>query len=227
MAYISRKGKKPFEYASKSSHSNIINDSTVVSFLNQCLLPKNCQDVDFQNHFMFCPDEIKDNPIRFVIAVDGSYSEISVKKEFPSSTISFFQFGALTFSISDLEELAVKPFIDPEDIAKLKNIQRLKLSLPTKNILVKDQITLINSVRHTLYEFFNKQPDDNSFIETLRWFLFEEYSIGVSDWNLASCPICGGRNIKLSKLEIDKDYSFRCHICKEKIYLTDVFRLKN
>jgi len=225
MAYISKKGKRPFEYASKSSHSNVINDATVSTFLKNCILPKNSQDIEVQNKNIISPENLKDNPIRYIVAIDGSYSEVSVKKEFPSATLTFFQFGALTFSTSDLLDLAIKPFIDPEDMSKLKNIQRLKLCLPTKNIVTKNQDTLINSVRNTIFEFFSKQPDNNSFIETLCWLIFEEYGQNKSDWNLASCPKCRDSNINLSRDQMEPNYSFKCNKCNGPIFLTDVFRL--
>jgi len=44
MSY-SDKGSKPFEFASKSSHSYIINDEEVSSFLKKCDLPKSSDQV--------------------------------------------------------------------------------------------------------------------------------------------------------------------------------------
>lgn len=78
-----------------------------MSFLPHQLLP-------------FVPADL--NPTRQIIAVDGGYTEVVVQPEFPSSTVCFFQFGALMFSVEDLDHLADKPFIDPDDIAKLKGI---------------------------------------------------------------------------------------------------------
>ncbi|KAF5426002.1 NurA domain-containing protein [Candidatus Methanomarinus sp.] len=225
MGYTSRKGRRPNEYASKSSHSQIINDISVVQFLEKCNLPKNAEDVSFDNHELINYKEINNNPINFIIAIDGGYSEVSVRDEFPSSMISFFQFGVLYFSISDLDEISTKPFIDPEDISKLKNIQRFKLSLPSKNVILKDENSLVDSVRRTIYDFFLNNQDENTFIETLKWLVFEEYGTGVSEWNLARCPICRESNIMLYGDNILKDYSFECPYCKGKIYLTDIFRL--
>ena len=80
----------------------------------------------------------KENVINHIIAVDGGYTEVPVNKSFPSSTIAFFQYGALLLKIRDLEEMSESPFISPEAIAKLKELQRLKLVLPTKNVSVKN-----------------------------------------------------------------------------------------
>jgi len=228
MGYVSRRGKRPFEYASKSSHSHIINDPSVMSFLNICNSPKTIDQVDFKKHHIVKLESVKNNPIRHIVAIDGSFSEVAVRKEFPSCKICFFQFGALIFDTADLDDLSHKPFIDPDDMNKLKNINRLKLSLPSKNIVVKNEETLVDSVRNTIFNFFINEPnqDKNKFIDTLKWFIFGEYSHGVPEWNLANCPNCGKSNIKLNKNFMHADYTFECNYpeCKKKIYLTDVFR---
>lgn len=227
MGYISRSGRRPYETASKSSHSYIINDPAVVNFIGKCNLPKQASETELQNHYILEVDEIERNPINHVIAIDGGYSEVYVKKEFPSSTLAFFQFGALVFHISDLIEISKQAFIDPEDIAKLKNIQRLKLTIPTKNITFNGQRSLTHSVRKALYDFFMDEPKGEPLIETLRWFIFEEYGSVVPKWNLATCPNpdVEHHSVILDKSKMQKGYSFECDHCGEEIYLTDVFRL--
>src|SRR5262249_1573032 len=148
-----------------------------------------------------------------------------VQKEFPSATICFFQFGALVFSVADLEQLDDQPFIDPDDIAKLKRIQRLKLILPVRNVALKSEGTLTASVRQRVYDFFCRAMDDGKLIESLSWFLFEEYGGGVSSWTLASCPTCKFRSLPLQRSAMAKDHTFCCTECSGQIYLTDVFRL--
>ena len=85
MSYGKRIGKKPFEYASKSSHSTIINDNSVKSFLAECSLPPAQDNIDIPYDLKFNFNRDKCNPIKHVIAIDGGYTEIQVKKEFPSS----------------------------------------------------------------------------------------------------------------------------------------------
>jgi len=226
MSYSSKDGKKPFEHASRTSHAHIINDEVVQKFLNRCILPKKVEDVDFS----LCDSRQIDvnikGDIRFVIAIDGGSTEAVVQREFPSSILQFFQFGALRFSIDDLEEIEQKPFIDPEDIAKLKNIQRLKLVLPIKNMSLEEGISLTDSVRKSMYEFFsNELGEDDTLMKTLCWLIFQEYQSGVEDWKLASCPECNERNISLMRSSMKSDFTFNCEKCGEIIYLTDVFRL--
>ena len=73
MSYGSRRGNRPAEYASKVSHSHIINDQEVQRFLSNCNLPKKAENITFQKGTL-CPYKpIEIDPIRFIIAVDGGY----------------------------------------------------------------------------------------------------------------------------------------------------------
>lgn len=224
MGYMSRRGRRPNEYASKSSRGHVIQDPDVHDFLAQCNLPKKAGEVKLSDHLSMTFEPVSNNPIRHVIAIDGGYNEVVVQKEFPSAKVCFFQFGALVFSVSDLEELDQQPFIDPDDIAKLKKIQRLKLLLPVRNVSLKSEGSLTKSVRKAVYDFFRKAMDDGRLIETLRWFLYEEYATSVSYWTLASCPECHARSVPLARTALGRDYTINCPECQGRLYLTDVFR---
>src|ERR1700728_116388 len=160
MGYSSRRGRRPDENASKSAHSYVINDPEVQKFLAHCDLPKKAADVSFAGHACVKYEPASANPIRHVIAVDGGYTEVVVEKEFPSSILCFFQFGALIFGVEDLESIERSPFVDPDDIAKLKHIQRLKLTLPIRNITLKPCTTMIDSVRMAIHNFFSQSSED-------------------------------------------------------------------
>jgi hypothetical protein len=223
--YRSRSGRRPDEYASKSAHTHIIQDATVQQFLSQCDIPKKADEIDLRRHKIVDFSPVLPNPLEHVIAVDSGYSDVSVQKEFPSAKIGFFQFGALTFSMADLEALGRSEFIDPDDVAKLKQIQRIELVLPLRNVVLKSQDSLKHSVRRAVYEFFRKQVDEGELIETLSWLLFQEYGPGVNEWQLGSCPHCSEARIPLRREAMSKDYTFRCTECEREILLTDVFRL--
>lgn len=213
MAYASKYGRRPTEYASKSAHSQVVNDPLVRAFLEKCSLPKRADEISFSDHTELPFEPVSDNPIRHVIAIDGGYDEVMVRSEFPSSTMCFFQFGALIFSVEDLEDLEDQPFIDPDDMSKLKRIQRLKLVLPIRNITLGDESTLTDSVRLAVHDFFRQKVDDERLADTLRWFVFQEYGPKVSEWNLASCPICDARNVRLQRSQMTANHTFTCDSC--------------
>ncbi|MGB0562307.1 MAG: NurA domain-containing protein [Spirulinaceae cyanobacterium] len=232
MGYSSKNNRRPFEAASKSSHHYIINDPEVQQLMARIYTPPRLEEIPLEDVTIdFEPHE--QNQIEAIIAVDGGYTEAILEKNFPSRTIHFLQFGALLFKQEDLVELDASAFIAPEDMAKLKNINRLKLALPTKNIRFQDESTLTRSVLKGIFEFFSKSTlsEDQSLIDTLAWFVFRRYKKnqrGEEDkkWNLATNPLSpDGNSILLSESSMDRDYNFPCPETGEKIHLTDIFRL--
>ena len=227
MGYASRHGRRPDETASKSAHSHIINDPVVKAFLDRCTLPKRAGEVTLPREQLHTLKPLSENPIRHIVAIDGGYTEVVVQPDFPSATVAFFQFGALIFSVRDLENLEAQPFIDPQDMAKLRNIQRLKLTLPIRNMSYGVAATLTHSVRLALYEFFMRDLDGRNLMRSLAWLVFEQYRPAAqwTPWVMASCPHCGASAITLTHSDAGVAYTFACPHCQGEIYLTDVFRL--
>lgn len=229
MAYSSKNGH-PQEMASKNAHSRIINDETVSNFLKSVTLPALADAVMFDDAEIATPDEPTTNPIEHIIAIDGGYQDISVRDEFPSARIAFFQIGALMFRLSDLESLDDKPFIEPSDIGKLQQMERFKFAFPTKGVVINGQDNYKESARKSIMDFFSQPIDSKplALAHTLKWFLFEEYSGSpLSEWRLASCPYddCDMQNLDLKASEISADCEWKCPRCTKPIYITDVFRL--
>lgn len=226
MAY-SAGNNRPMEWASKSSHTHIINDENVKSFLSKCSLPVEQNEIKEEDlQYIY---DIKDtpSPLKHVIAIDGGYTESLVKKKYPSSSIAFFQFGALFFDLKDLHDIESSPFISPEDMAKFKELERIKLVLPTKNITFDNEGRLTDSFRKVLHEFFLQDRNGRNYYQTLKWLIYEEYLSGNvgENYKLASCPLCKSEDIDVLRKNIEKDFSFVCSACNQKIYLVDLFRL--
>ena len=225
MSY-SKTGNRPFEFASKSNHTYIIKDPEVLEFLKQHELPKARGDeISLFNEYLFDIDFNIDDSLEFIIAVDGGNTTVPVRSKFPSSTITFFQFGANLITITDLKDLKQQAFISPESISKLKDLQRIKFTLPTKNIGLIDEkgkrTSLIYSVRKAIYDFFKK----HDYLSTLKWFLFEEYkSTPKSDRILASHPLNSQiKNILFERTKITSEYILPHS--DGNLFLTDIFRL--
>lgn len=223
----SSRSHKPNEWAAKINHTHIINDPFIKDFIIKCTFPKdlsNIEESDTDCFETFNPDI--DNPIKYILAVDGGYTTVEVKKNFPSAQFAFFQFGAVLFNVADLEGLSEKSFIFPEDMQKLHNLQRFKLAIPIKNIISNSESSLKNSIRRTIYDFFIKKREKTSFMETLKWFIFEEYRDKPLDsYSLASNPNLdvGTGKFILNRKSIKPDYTFDSP--EGTVYLTDVFRL--
>lgn len=225
MGYMNRFGRRPPEFASKSAHTSVINDPDVQAFLSQCELPSDEVSADGFADLIHDVPYVDPTSITHIAAVDGGYSEAVVKPQHPSATICFFQFGALFFATKDLDSLDEKAFIDPSDMAKLKQIQRLKLALPIRNIRYGKETSLTHAVRRSLQDFLLKPLDGDSLASTLRWFLFQEYKGDqrLEEWTLASSPYGAESNISLRRDQLAADFSWE--IDGKKIYIVDVLRL--
>lgn len=225
MSYGNEHSYKPFERASKTAHTSIINDEVVKDFISNCHIPPFNDEFDPKDLIFTEIPNIENNPIKTIITIDGGYTDVVVKESYPSSTFAFFQFGVLFFKFEDLNLIKTKPFIDPDDFSKLQRIQRFKLPLPTKGITIKGEPDLVSSVRKSIYDFFMNNPEKENLISALKWLIFEEFNnTKDSYWHLASCPHCGN-GIDIRPASLKSDYTIDCPRCSKKVYLTDVFRL--
>jgi hypothetical protein len=73
--------------------------------------------------------------------------------------------------------------------------------------------------------FFVQPRDGTTLLQTLRWFLFEEYGKAVDRYELANCPECSESHIPVYRDEIQETGVFTCSQCSKELLLTDVFRL--
>jgi hypothetical protein len=228
MAYGSR-GRRPVERASKSAHHHVINDEAVIDLVRQSWLPPAHDAVTLPEGIVI-PHLGHELPVEHFIAIDGSYQEAVVRPEYPSSTLCFMQFGAVAFSRDDLLAVDRSPHPAPEDMERLRNLERLKLAFPLKNMRLADAPTLTDSIRHAVFRFFNEAVMSGTpLIDTLKWFIFREFETSPTDgrvWHLASNPCTVEREgIDLRLASMRDDYSFPCEDTNRPIYLTDVFRL--
>jgi hypothetical protein len=221
------KGRKPIERASKIAHVEIIKNPDVQAYISGCELPAppDPASLDSLRHELVPADT---SEVTTVIAVDGGYTETFVREEYPSACITFFTFGPLLFKLSDLRALDTVRFIAPEDLQKLKNLERYTLVLPTKGIRRKDKASLASTIRSAIFDFFvlKRGPDDDQLMRSLRWFLFRRWNSGPDgslEVELARCPYgCGQGPIVF---RYDSEPEQPCPHCKQPVYLTDIFRL--
>lgn len=226
MGYSS-KGRKPIERASKIAHTEIIKNPDVQAYIGQCVLPSSPEPESIAA-MLTDLGKVDVSEISAVIAIDGGYTETFVREGYPSACITFFTFGPLLFSLSDLRDLDGKRFLAPEDLQKLKQIERYTLVLPTKGIRHGKHSTLASTIRSAIYEFFEKKrvPGDDQLLLSLRWFLFRRWKKQPDEAavvELAHCPYrCGHGQITFSHAEPSLK---KCPKCGGDVYLTDSFRL--
>lgn len=228
---MSQSNNDKFQRAGNIAHNYIINNEEVQSYLNNCIIPIEAEKVELNKSLLHDINLPTESSIEHIVTTDGEKTTIPVKKSFPSSLITFFQFGSLLINKADLDNMKQKPFVSPSDIKKLKKIEREHLVIPTKNISLKKGVDFKTSVRHTIHDFFKKSHTGNTpMLKTLYWFIFRTYSKTTEkqSYKLSKCPSCGTKEILLEKDKINfSNYSWICTHprCKKEILLTDVFRL--
>lgn len=219
------KGRRPIERASKIAHTQIIKNPEVQAYVANCILPAPPEPETLEDVLRELPD-VDTSEVTAVIAVDGGYTETYVREEYPSASIAFFTFGPLLFELADLRALDHKRFIAPDDLARLKKIERYTLVLPTKGIRRKDEGSLKATIRRTIFEFFDAKRDGETLMTSLRWFLFRRWQRTPDDSLeevLEHCPHdCGHGRITFSYADPAEK---PCPQCERPVYLTDTFRL--
>lgn len=163
MAYSNPGGRRPFEYASKAAHHHIIKDPNVDALLRSCWVPPEAEEVTLpESQIVVSTGNLDTLGVRSIICVDGGYTETVIRARYPSVKVCFFQFGALTFTVSDLKKLDQAAFLRPEDMQRLKSLERIKLALPLSTLRRQDCASFCDSVRRTVHDFFVETTIDET-----------------------------------------------------------------
>lgn len=224
-------GRKPAEYASKAAHQYLVNDPSIKEVLSTLEMPSATSRESIANtshHFQ----PVK-TPITDVFAIDGGYSHVDLISGFPGAQVTFFQFGALHFSLDALFHIEKSRHPNPEDMQRLKNIERIKFVLPTFNTKRRDCASLTDSVRWTLQEFLQNETlgEETSLLDTLAWFIFRKYKAASTPederrYHLSRLPGArAGQSTDLSEADMTADFRFKPTDSCPEILLIDVFRL--
>lgn len=231
MTYSST-GRKPIEYASKASHHHLVNDPAVQALLgNLEIPPAESLGGIASKAIPFAPIT---TTITDVFAIDGGYTEAAIVKGFPASKMHFFQFGAVHFSLDALSKLESSRHLNPDDVSRLKNIDRVKFALPTLNAKRKECDSLVDSIRLTLQEFLQMETlgESMSLLDTLSWFLFRKYKgrqrvDADAKYYLSSNPNVDEdkSGLDLCEKDMESGFKFTCPETGKPLYLIDVFRL--
>jgi hypothetical protein len=222
VAYGSVHSRKPFERASKIAHSQIINDPQVVAFVEQSELPAPPEPAKLRTYIETIPAD--SGCLQAVIAIDGGMTETFVRSEFPSASIGFITMGPLLLRLDDLRELDEMPFIGPEDMARLRSIQRYSLAYPTKLVRYGKSPTFSEGFRRRIHEFL--VAGDGHLLAALAWLIHRGWRnrSDQDSWVIPRCPnlACSRQNIAFVPGGPDTQV---CSACGRPIFLSDALRL--
>lgn len=225
MGFNSMQERKPFERASSVNHSQIMQNEFVQNFLDNCDLPKyELESIQYPKGYLANIGEAK--KIKNIITIDGGYSETYINKGFPSTSLAFFNFGALLINTDDLESLNKTNIINPEDLKKLKEINKISMAIPAKNILMKGSSDFSDGVRKVIYDFFvsshSSAVSNETLMDVLEWLILEKWEGTKHEIPIDFCPNkeCSSKKTIFNEGE----NKVICCECGKEIYLTDYFR---
>lgn len=222
MPYHQVRGRRPYERASKIAHTEIITNPLVQEFIAGCSLPEPPPPAQIKDLAVPVPEASRE--LATVIAIDGGLTETVVRKEYPSASFAFMTMGPLLLNVSDLDDLDAVPFIGPEDMEKLKKIERYSLAVPTRTVRYAGCDTFAQGVRKAVQDFLIGK--DGHLLDALAWLLFRRWRPETERvaWMIPRCP-----NPECDYGEIwfaDGDPAEKtCINCSQPIYLSDALRL--
>ena len=223
MAYGSKDGKRPMEFASKINHSAIIQSDEIQDFL------KNCIEINFNMESHTLPEAVDiqyklPQEIKHIFAIDGSYSESFLNKKFPSVSLTYFNIGVLSFEMRNYDTIVANILIDPAELKKLKQVSKTAFAIPTRKLNLKSEETFLNGVRCAINDVFSKKEyssiKTNPLYDTLEWIVFEKWNDFIQDIKI-NCTNDECNNVINFRRGERKN---KC-LCGETIYLSDFLRL--
>jgi hypothetical protein len=222
------------EYADKTSHIDIVRNPDIINFLDNCkymVEPSESEATLLSNKFIAIPayDTYLPNNI---IAIDGSNYEASIRKDIPCTRIGYVKIGNLLIKRDSYKNLrSGSCFLDPFKVAMIKkNNTATTFSLPSSNMLYKDQKTVRESFRLVLDEMlydFRTDPLDSKTSLRSTLFLLASYRTGDMATNsrdklfLHACPSCKSEKVEVFDIA---DAQF-CPHCHERVYPSDSLRI--
>ena len=226
MSYPSKSGK-PFEEASKASHSTLVNQA-LRKILNR-FAPISYSQQALQSLFqdkIYTINQDAPHSIEYVISCDsGLLDSLSVIKKVKVTKmgleiprLAVMKVGCSYLKLRELQSLKRQTTISQAQIKSLTTQRTLALIIPMTNIAYQGYTSLSHSFRHAINDFFTENGD---LLATLRWLLYEEYAQSKKAVTLyGTCSPCN----QALMLE-DGQTKIDCSACGQPFFLTDILQL--
>lgn len=226
------------ELASKSSHSDIVRNPEVASFLENCEYLRRPSEEEVRHaiaEFKVPPDTRELSLPEHIIAIDGSYYEASISDQLPSTKVGYIKLGCVLIKFSEFSALrdTESGLVDPMRVARLgKGSAPLTMTVPSANLLMEGESNVRDSFRRAVSDYFGSTatrfvPQDQT--TSLRSTLFELASrrsggLGTNKPDvlvLHRCPCCNEPAVEVR----DSPNPQRCPRCHSAVYPTDCLRV--
>jgi len=212
------------EFSNKISHERIIKNPKVIEKLKEFKIAYKVPTLQENNAiklFQKIETEKASQKIKFVFTVDSSSVVIPLNNNIPSATVGIVNFSVSIVDLEKKHSLASSEFIDPQKFNDMFNSSLLTFVTPGHNVILKNDLSPIQSIRLALYEFFLQKPFNSlSLLDTMH-IILKSKSNKIS----FLCPnLDCHENIEWD-LNKSNSYVGKCPTCGEDIYLSDWLRL--
>ncbi|MCD7969501.1 MAG: DNA double-strand break repair nuclease NurA [Alistipes sp.] len=159
---------------------------------------------------------------KFILAIDGNYSEVDVKTGYPGAKVGYSTIASILIDLERINQLDEQRPIDPMEFRKTEQAACIDSALPGSNVVTRRQKSACASFREELYDLFTEAIIDEDDGQTLLS-TYESLLTYKPKSNLQNCPYresdnCEGRFIVSNGCST-------CPTCGRVVYSTDALRI--
>lgn len=226
------------QYASKTAHSDVIQNPEVREFLNKCKPirePSESTDQEFALYFQEPPDYLNDSTVKHVLCSDGSFYSSIIDNRLPSIQVCYLKFGTILIEMNDFNGLEDDKtrLVDPFRVAALqRERETLTVVLPLSNFKFQEDDTVKTTFRKQMDQFlwsestrFPPYGPDKSLMATLIELaqLRPDRDAPPGTIKIHKCP---NQDCKTENIYLDpEEPKHHCPRCNTELYLSDCLRL--
>jgi hypothetical protein len=158
----------------------------------------------------------------FVLAIDGSYSEVDVRTGYPGAKIGYVTVASVLLDLDRINVLDEQRPVDPREFRKTEQADTIDAALPGSNVITVNQSSARQSFRQEVFEIFHDVILDD--VENIRLLkTFEELLQHKPSAKGQECPYreshnCAGEFVVPAGTTV-------CPKCNRAIYSTDALRI--
>lgn len=224
MPYTRRAGG--YERASRIGHVSIASNPIIQERLRSYQVPVLDSRSPVPASLLFVANSLGQPQSRteWVLGVDGSYCEVPVREEYPSTRIGYLQLAGVLLEAENLVARSEAEFIDPRAVRRSITTACFSMVFPGSNVLLPGLTTVKDSWRQEVFQTFREyRVERQSLLDILMLLVrFSEKQCPGNRVMIARCPAsseCEARNIPVAM------EGSTCSSCGEPLYPTDALRL--
>jgi hypothetical protein len=217
------------EFASYGPLRRIVESERVQVLLGRANVHKPDDPADYDRNCGPSETPHWDNDLpRFIVAIDGSYTEVPVKTGYPGARVGYITVASVLMDLALIEKLDSDRPVDPVQYRKTESASAIDAALPGSNVVTRRQQAARSSFREELFDYFNSiiidEEDGIPLIETYEALLDRKptaqkqkcpyyfdglecnYEFNRLPRGHSECPRCGGTVFSTDALRIHERF---------------------